>query len=394
MLKTEDLLIRYCSHIDIEEEMRGKIKNILRQDLNWENFLQKANNGSVSPLLYKTILNFNIFQNFVPERIVNRLKNIYYYTVKENIIILKTAEKIVAAINEEGIETMVLKGPILAEIVYGDIGLRPIRADIDILVKRGDLANLDAILKDNGYSTPYDIGNLLRCHPDYCHNTVSYSKPYNIPMHLHWHIINFTPYSSDIIQKIDMDRIWSNSEEMRIGDIESRTLSIHHQIIYLCMHALQHSYQPLILLCDINEFLRVEKERIDWNVLIEESFKFGLSRYVYYGLYVVSEILETDIPQSALVRLKPEKMSLFERRFIASVLEGRPVFAGEWLIYLGMNETLAHRISFLRKTLFPSKNELAFVRQKDISQVNVLDYIKRFESAVNYAAKALFNWLC
>ncbi|MDP3732048.1 MAG: nucleotidyltransferase family protein, partial [Candidatus Omnitrophota bacterium] len=169
--------------------------------------------------------------------------------------------------------------------------------------------------------------------------------------------------------------------------------SIYHQIICLCLHAFKHSYKPLMLLCDINEFLRVEKEKIDWDILVEEAFKFGLSRYVYYGLYLTSRIFNTDIPAQAINQLKPKRMSLFERKHINSILQGRPIFRDKYsifLVYLGMHETLTERFVFLHNVLFPCRKYLSFMRGGKTSPTGIREYIRRANIGFNCITKFLY----
>ena len=149
-----------------------------------------------------------------------------------------------------------------------------------------------------------------------------------------------------------------------------------------------------MLLRDINEFLRVEKEKIDEDILVEEAFKFGLSKYVYYGLYLTSQIFKTDILPPAINKLKPKRMGLFEKRYINSILQGRPIFRDSYsvfLVYFGMHETLADRLLFLRNVLFPPQKYLSLLRQKDVSCLDIHEYMRRVNIGLNCIAKFLFN---
>jgi hypothetical protein len=177
-----------------------------------------------------------------------------------------------------------------------------------------------------------------------------------------------------------MEKIWNDAIETRLGDISIRTFSLRHQVIYLCLHALTHLYKPFMLLCDINELLSSQKQNIDWEGLVSEAFAFGLSKYVYYGLYFTKEILGTDIPPDALSRLKPKKISFFERMLIRRVIDESGMVDERYalfFLYLGMNETPAQRIKFVRNMCFPPKNELSIIKQKETFRPSVFDYMQR-----------------
>ncbi len=390
----EDLLIRFCARVNTDRDIARKIKEILTPDLNWAYFLQKTKDEGVCSLIHKTLSKIQDVEKILPENVLQNLKNNYYSTAKRNILIFQTLEKISQTFEKENIQMIVFKGIALAESVYGDIGLRPM-GDIDILVKKKDLEKVDSIFKNFGYHTPFDIRDFINLPFNRYRNSFLYSNLDTTPnyVHLYWHLINFFPYHSDVIQRINMDKIWEDSEEIKLGDAKLRTFSIYHQIIFLCMHALHHSPKSLIRLCDINELLQLEEGNLDWDKLVREAFDFGLHKHVYYVLYSIFKLLEADIPDNTLKMLRPEKMSFFERKFISSVLEWKPMFHGELLVYLGMNETLRERVLFLCRVLFPSRNELALIRQKSIAKVNFLDYLKRVNSGLDYAVKALFKYL-
>jgi hypothetical protein len=379
MLRKEDLLIRsICLKQDLKDER--PIAEILNSSLDWDYILKQARENNLLPLAYRTLLNIKNIEEIVPPDFWPALKNAYYLTLKRNIIIFNMLESVAGLFKNEGIDIIIFKGPALIELAYKDMGIRPM-ADVDIFIKRNDLARIDAILKNKGYSPRY---------------TFSYEHTTAIPIDLHWHITNLLPYhsSSNIIQKIDMGKIWNDSVEIKLGNTTLRTLSIYHQIICLCLHAFKHSYKPLMLLCDINEFLRVKKEKIDWDILIEEAFNLGLSKYVYYGLYLTSQIFKTDILQNAINKLKPKRMSLFEKKYINSILQGRPILRDShsvFLVYFGMNETLTDRFLFLRNVLFPSQKYLSLLREKDVSCLDIHEYIRRVNIGLNCIAKFLLN---
>jgi N-acetylglucosaminyldiphosphoundecaprenol N-acetyl-beta-D-mannosaminyltransferase len=62
---------------------------------------------------------------------------------------------VTATLAGHGIAALPLKGPLLAEALYGDTGLRE-TADVDLLVPRERLAGAAALLRQDGYAAPAD----------------------------------------------------------------------------------------------------------------------------------------------------------------------------------------------------------------------------------------------
>lgn len=357
-----------------------KIKKILSaRSLDWAYFLKRVQDQRLAPLLYKAFLKIEGSQDIIPADAWGYLQDSYYTTLSNNMAYLTQLEKISAAFQEENIRMIVFKGLMLAESVYGDIGLRS-SSDVDILVKKEDIFKVDRILRKFNYRTDFKVDNFKEVYFNHYRNSWLYSnhQAREISFHIFWHIINLIPYNRVVSCGIDIDKIWQEAEPIRLGNVSVFTFSTHFQIIYLAMHALSHCFYPLILLCDINEFLSKEGARLDWDKLVCQADQTGLNKHVYYALYLCSQMLETKVPLVVLDKLRPRRMSLFERRFISGILEGRPVFSEDWLVYFGMNETLKDRFLFLYRALFPSRKDFAFIRQKDVSLVNISDYLHRW----------------
>jgi hypothetical protein len=381
MFNKEDLLIRYACRFNREDDFSKKIKSLLSPDFNWAYFLEKAKKEKAAALMFKTFSANEEIKGFLPEDIFADLRAIYQTVLARNLLHHQTLKEISERFDQQGIPFMVFKGLSLAEGVYQDAGLRPM-GDLDILVKIQDLPKADRILNEFHYKKPFISPDLSHISYSPYRNSFLYHKSGAYPAHIHlfWHIINLYPYDESILNKIDIEKIWDDAVDIQIENIVLRTFSIYHQIIYLCLHALTHLYQPLILLCDIDRLLHLEKEKIDWDILVQESFNFGLSKVVYLGLYATRQVFDTDIPARALHQLKPARMSLFERGFMDSFLSAGRLLnepLTHFLLYLGMNNTLAKRLSFSRHILFPPQEEMPLIRQKNGSGPKLLEYIRR-----------------
>ncbi len=353
--------------------------------IDWEYFLQMACKERLAPFIYKEIANGTLGRaETLPPVINEKLKNTYYVTLSKNLSILRQLKDLLGAFSKNGIEAIVFKGLALAHFVYQDLGARPM-ADIDILVKKEDAPCVDRLLKDLGYSVPFDIKVFSSVDANLYHNSVlyeSYSSSFGSAfVHVYWHLLNLFPYDRAILDKFSMDDIWNGSQVLDADGLALRTLSVEHDLIYLCMHAFKHGFSPTILLLDMACYINVFGKKIDWEILICDAYAFGLSKYVYYSFYVLSRATVINIPGQVFDALKPKKISFFERNFVRQLEEGRWRGGMAW-VYFGMNETLMQRVVYLAGAIFPSRIEMALSRQKDPSKVSVYDYIDRVFSAL------------
>lgn len=388
MINKEDVFIRYCACLKADSVRLKKIEELALSALNWEYILKRSQEQGVAALLYKLILK-DTLSTYIPGRVMKGLRNYYYSLLERNVLMLKAWEEGLEAFRKERIEVLVFKGPALLELVYKDIGLRPM-GDIDILVKFKDLGRAGRILEGMGYRASINPSNISSDGINPQRNSIMYFKDRERPgffWHTYWHIINFLPYNPAVIRKIDMSRIWQDAASLKANGSDWRGFSLNHHLIYLSLHAFNHRYEPLILLCDLNELINNEKENIHWDILIEESEVLGLEKYLYYSLYVLAKVLNTDIPGRVLERLRPGRIHFWEKKFINAVLEGRPFFLSEILASLAMNENLKDRFFYLYKLLFPSRQEMSIIRQKEPAQVNIADYLMRIGFSFNYYRK-------
>ena len=121
---------------------------------NWQTLIAEAGRHRVAPLLHQKIKKAG-GRSMVPGDVVEKLKKQYLANASRNTILFHQLDIIVSNLNEKNIPVILLKGAHLAEFVYKDISLRPM-SDIDILVKKEDLAKVVKIAFSEGYRFFYD----------------------------------------------------------------------------------------------------------------------------------------------------------------------------------------------------------------------------------------------
>ncbi len=360
----------------------------------WDYFLQRALAEKIAPQIFKELESLGIEHIDIPTPVLEQFKNSYYHTLTRNVLIFKRTAEILRAFQKERIKVLIFKGPVLAELLYPDIGLRPI-TDIDILVASEDLAAADRILSKLNYIAPFEIKDFSVLKANAYRNSLLYSDRNTPPqfIHLYWHLLNLFPYDRQILQKFDMNMIWQSAVPISVNDVPGLTLSDTHQVIYLCLHAFQHAYTPGILLMEINKFLNLKKNSLDWNVLVAASFALGLNKYVYFGLYLACNLFGAPVPGECLEKLKPNKLSIFERRVLSGFRKqgfyGRQVNLG--LVSLGMNETWSNRLAYIWGAIYPSKQEMALISQKGVDKIRFPDYVHRMLGEKKYRGMLFIN---
>jgi hypothetical protein len=347
-----------------------KVKSILpdeeagtmppEQAPDWTRLVEKAQQEGVSAVLFHNITKHRL-EYLIPQESYRDISNQYYSNLKRNLLLIGELRKVLATLQEAGIPCIVLKGIALAERVYPNIAMRGM-SDVDILVKKDDLFRVDDYLSSLGYiSRDSTVAKAIHNPIGYL-ASLEYRKDAKSPLnlHVHWHTVNTSVPATMFVERIDINRLWENSAMIAVADSHALMLRPEHLIIYLCEHALRvgHSFDRLILVCDIFFTIKAFENIIDWNFVSEESRRFGLSRFVYYGLSIVKHYTSLGIPDECFTQLKPSDISWGEKYFLSLQLNNRRIRGSSYFIYLAMNQGLTDKIRFIARTFFPPRQIL------------------------------------
>ena len=304
-------------------------------------------------------------------------------------LILKNLRDVLAGLRESNTPTIVLKGAALAEDVYPSPGLRPM-SDVDLLVRKDDLPRADKRLKSLGYFPVDGEVNEINTSITGYLNSLEYRREDQVfpSLHVHWHLINSSVPTYMFSDHVDMQKIFRAAVETKIAGVSTHVLAPHHFLIHLCEHALRirHSLDRLILLADIAAVIR-RYDKLDWDLLVKDSFDWRLDRLVYFSLYFSSILLEAEIPDRVLRQLAPGKLTCGERIFTRLVSRNRRCPGLSYLLYLAMNKGPLRKTRFIWRTAFPPRGILRQRRYE--KQFNPVHYLSRMREVFGAGLNAL-----
>lgn len=369
--KEERFLISLLMTGFLSEKANPDTVMALKGLLDLSKVLKMARDNGVSQGLYTVLKGWQ----FEDDAFMAELRRDYLSTAIKNTFLYSEFQRVVKGFKEAGIKVMAMKGVTLTELVYQDIGVRPM-SDIDLLIKRQDLTKVDTVLEGMGYS-PVDpsifdgIGD-----PNNYLTTRDYRAPDPLhpSFHIHWHMVNSSipaPYSA----RVDMEEIWRDALPVEIGGVPLLSMAPHHLLIHLSEHAMRvtHSASKLIYLMDVAAlikrcnnppfnkgenppFFKGGREggfEIDWHKVVETSQRFGVDRFVYNVLALTELNTGVKVPGWVLERLKSNRGGIGERLFYLLTSRGYGFSGLSYLVHLGMNKGLTKKASFLMRTLFP-----------------------------------------
>jgi len=335
----EDQLLLLLAPPCRSEPDRCGISDLLREPLDWGYFTDRSRNEGLSCLIFR---HSRDFIDAFPAEVLERLRRIYYANMARNLALHEETKKIVKAFHGHNIQSMVFKGVSLAQEIYKNIAMRP-ATDTDLLIRRQDLAQADAILQSLGYRSPACFRDFLDADQLTSLNSLLYVMPdcgpaRRFPVHLHWHLINSTWPLTELVRDIDMQRIWSAARSVTLDETMVWTLCPEHLLIYLSHHALNHNFEKLILAADIREVIAAYEQVLDWERLKEDMAAFGLTGIVLKSLEFAGSLLNFDIPQ---LGIKPGK--------------SRRGYGLSYFVYLTQCQGWSNRARFIYRTVAPDR---------------------------------------
>ena len=340
-MRQEDLLIRKCI-FPIDKE---KIEAFLSPGLNWAYIFNESLKQNVAPLLYYNLLEAKSIREKIPRDIWEKFERTYYSIAAYNTCLLEELQKVLKSLLESGIEVIVLKGMALVERVYRVLALRPM-ADIDLLVHEEDMPEVEARLDELGYE------NLTRGPEDFIKKI---GGNFIVDIDIHSEILNITRVPSRRkSHRVNLERLWKNSQDTEIAGVEARILSPEDFLIDLCLHlVVHHGFEKLIWSADIFYVSNHYREVFDWNKFVKDALEYKVGKAGYYTLYYVKEILGAEVPVNVIKMLTPSKQNGLERRLFNLILSGQSIEQSRFLFTLSMIEGFGDQLKLLREIVLP-----------------------------------------
>jgi hypothetical protein len=178
---------------------------------------------------------------------------------------------------EQGIEVLPLKGPALALALYGDAALRQSN-DIDLLVRRDDFSNAEALLLGRGFDT---LGAASE------HDRRFLRGELLVELHFELASPRFFPF--------DIDSIWGRSRRSDFRGKPARAMSKGDLVLYLCAHGLKHGFSRLIWILDFAHALQ-GCETCEYQELVKQAHRQGLRPWLMIGCEVVRTMFPQQLP--------------------------------------------------------------------------------------------------
>lgn len=303
-IRPEIELLLVCSRADIPLEISARIKTLISEGLDWAYVIDTAGRQGILPLLYH-YLSTNAPTD-VPTTVMDKLRNSFHGNTARNMFLCAELLKILAFFQENGIEAILYKGPVLAEMAYGNVALRRF-ADLDIVIREKDLQKAKQLLLAHGYRSIFNYGRrpLLQLTESQEAAYLKFNHEYEFLRHdgrvnidLHWRLSQKCfPFTMG-----NLDQLWSNQVKVSLAGVNVATFAREYMIVLLCMHGAKDEWKKLGWISDIDHLLN--NREVDWATLLTHASRLHYERVLFLGLLLANRLLGTKLPPDVLRRIE------------------------------------------------------------------------------------------
>ncbi|MBE0698312.1 MAG: nucleotidyltransferase family protein [Anaerolineaceae bacterium] len=239
----------------------------------------------------------------IPTAFVEKIKKAFLIHSLRMTWINRNIKSVLSALNESGIQYLVVKGPAVAFSVFPAANLR-VYNDLDLTVHESDWVEVSKALERAGYHL-YDgeAAPPPRVVPDEVNHESKYlNAEGNFRVEAHFDDLLRTGFAAR-----DLEGFWKRAIHLEMDGVPFPTLCLEDQIVYLSAHAHHHGYTRLNWFSDIALILRDKAALIDWQKLIDVVKVEEAQVPVYYTLYFIERLFSISTPAQVMDAIRPDR---------------------------------------------------------------------------------------
>jgi hypothetical protein len=348
----ETALLLACARTRVDPEQCQPIQALLREDVDWTALIQLASNHKTLPLLYRSLA--TCCPDMVPADILEKLRTHFRANGRRNLTLGAELLKALRNLRDSGVCAVPFRGPLLAEVVYGDLALRSFH-DLDILVQRQDVARAKDTLVSVGYRLVAPKRLPAPGHLSYEHAYGFRHAASGVRLDLHWEVTEgYFGFTLD-------PQLWDRLDTVPFMGRQVAGLRPEDLFLMLCVHSSKHGWVRLAWVCDVAELVRTQPT-MDWERALWQARRHKAQRMVLLGLSLAGDLLGATLPEDIGQRVRADsavrslglqvRERLFhEREATPATSETSRLFA----FHLQLRESVGGKIRhWIRVAVFPT----------------------------------------
>jgi hypothetical protein len=234
------------------------------------------------------------------EELLSLLTTVYHLNLTHHMKVMGDVIRLGEALRRHEIPFMVVKGPVMAEVVYPRNDLRAYD-DVDLVVPRrlfadaiSTLIEADCDVLDRNWRR---IRREMR-------GQVHMTAPYGTAVDVHWHLLNRGSVRSAF--RVDMDGLFERARRVSLDGPQVLTLDPIDTLLHVALHAGLSGGAKLSWLKDIERAAAAEP--IEWEELIRRARAWGAAEVIAVSFRRSRALLDAPIPREVIETLSGSRV--------------------------------------------------------------------------------------
>lgn len=269
-------LLTSCVRYFLTSEGKQEIANHAASIGQWNPVIEAATRHGIVPLLYRGIS--ASAASAVPEPSYDALRTLTEQFTRASLYKTGQLLRLLRIFSDNHVRVISYKGPMLAQVGYGDLGLRQFY-DLDLLIEPADKQEIHNVLLTNGFHLDHELS----------WESHYFNTDARIDLDVH---VNLAPKAFPLrIQFLDL---WERRRPVVIGGKECTGLALEDLFIVLCAQAAKDRWEDRLTLgkiCDIAVILG-RGDEIDWAQVESRVELLGIERIVAFGIVLANRVFD------------------------------------------------------------------------------------------------------
>lgn len=341
------MLLCLRDDIEVDED------TITQSGVNWGVFLDMVIHHRVYSIVFLKLKNICSSSAIIPPEIMNKLQQLFTKNAYKMLQLTREMGVICKRFEENDVPLIVLKGPVLAVTLYGDISRRTSK-DLDLFVDVEDINKSMDILLETGYQMKDEklLNNwLIRTHH------LSFVHPvHHVQIELHWRLnpnLRAAPTFMDF---------WNRRNEISVSNQTYYYLGNEDLLLYLSEHGSRHGWSRLRWLMDIDRLLG--NHAINFERLQRSLKQYKVTHYVKQAILLSHYLLSSE-PSTEISKIIPLKKSNKHLERVIERIEKNYYSTGnmdiqhDWYFFLLMS--FSQKLHYVRMLFTPSSKDASML---------------------------------
>jgi hypothetical protein len=286
---TTELLVQCLRAEDGDPTATEAVRALARRAADWDGVVRSAVAHSVTPALYGGLRSAGALEE-LPRPVAGQLRARHEAGVRRALLMTGELLRLVDALSSASVRVVPFKGPVLAALLYGDVGMREY-VDLDLFVRPADIEPSIREMRRLGYHPALQFSSEeLKRFMSYG-NEVAFSGGGDQLVDLEWAI---APRYFGI--RFPLSSVFSRLQDVKVGGATLPTPSVEDLLLLLCVHGGKHLWERLSWVRDIARLL-VRFPDLEASTVLRRADAAHVRRMVVTGLWMADLVVGVRPPE-------------------------------------------------------------------------------------------------